>query len=394
MDGVIPRRTFLKGTAVAAAACLFPGVGRERAGAAVRSGIGILGYDIEGPFDFVPTRKAALWRASHFDALVAPQGMYSAHIAEMYDLNPELEVGCYNNVMHTFDARHPEDWYLHTADGTRVKDGGDWTMNYLMNPLSGWIDHMISVLQDRLDRSGYNAVYIDGAGLGALGVSTAPPIDPRTHAEWTSTDWVTDMIEVTRRIRTAVSAPLWTNGIGDAKRYYDLGSSRMVPGSDRGFTEQYTRHSTWRIDQQLTPKEWTRTVSMTQEIGSKYAGITKVWVEAAPEEKDRWHRYALTTLLMGAAPRALYYFTAQRAQTVTPFHPYWRIARSLGAPADPTYIVEAGGLARRAFDGGMSLCNPTHDAVAWVADRPYRGVRSGQEVLLAPYDGAMLQTAA
>jgi hypothetical protein len=389
---VIPRRTFLRGTAVAAAACLLPGVGRGRSEAAVRSGIRILGYDIEGPFDFVPTRTAALWRAGHFDALVATHQMYSAHIAEMFDVNPELDVACYMNVMHTFEDRHPEDWYLHTADGTRVKDGGAWTKNYLMNPLSGWTDWMIGELQEHFDRSGYNAVYVDGAGLGALGVSTAPPIDPRTHAEWTSTDWVTDMIEVTRRIRDALGVPLWTNGIGDAKRYYDLGSSRMMPGSDRGFTEQYTRYSTWRIDQELTPEAWTRTVSMTREIGPKYAGITKVWIEAPPEEKDRCHRFALSTLLMGAAPGALYYFTAERAATVTPFHPYWRIARSLGAPTDPTCTIDASGLARRAFEGGLSLCNPTRDDVVWVADRAYRGVKIGQAVLLGAYDGAMLQT--
>ncbi len=391
---MISRRTFLKGAAVAGAACMLPGVDPGRSGAAVRSGIRVLGYDIEGPFDYVPTRRTALWRASHFDALVAIEEMYAAHVAEMFDVNPELAIACYINAMHTLEDRHPEDWYLHTVDGARVKDGGVWTMNYLMSPLSGWTDWMIGVLQERLDRSGYNAVYIDGAGLGALGVSTAPPIDPRTHAEWTSTDWVTDMIEVTHRIRTNVGVPLWTNGIGDAKRYYDLGSSRMVPESDRGFTEQYTRHSTWRIDQHLTSQEWVRTVSMTREIGVKYAGITKVWVAAPPEEKDRWHRHALTTFLMGAAPGALYYFTGERATTVTPFHPYWRIARSLGAPAEATYTVDVSGLTSRAFEHGRALCNPTDGPVVWVADRAYRGVRAGQSVPFGPFDGSMLQAKA
>jgi hypothetical protein len=384
---MISRRTFLRGAALVGASCLVPSV----SWATVRSGIGVLGYDIEGPFDYVPTRKTALWRASKFDALVAIEAMYAAHAAEMFEVNPDLAIACYINAMHTIDDSFPENWYLHTADGTRVRDGGVWSVNFLMNPLSGWIDWMIAILQDRLDRSGYNVAYIDGAGLGALGVSTDPPIDPRTGREWTSSDWVTDMIEVTHRIRTDVSVPLWTNGIGDAKRYYDLGSNRMVPETDRGFTEQYTRHSTWRIDQHLSSDEWARTVTMTQEIGSKYAGITKVWVEAPPEEKDRWHRHALATFLMGAAPGGMYYFTAQRATTVTLFHPYWRIARSLGAPTDATYSVETNGLAWRAFEGGRALCNPTRDPVVWEADRNYRGVSKGQNLLIEAYDGTMLQ---
>ncbi len=387
---MMDRRTFLKGAAGAAAFLALP----RPAWAATRRGIGIFGYDIEGPVDYVPPRNVALRRAELFDALVAPETMYATHVAEMFSTNPELAVAVYINAMHTISDTFPEDWYCHTADGTRVKDGGVWTANFLMNPLSGWTDSMIVDLQERLDASGYNAAYIDGAGLGALGVSTAPPIDPRTGLEWTSEDWITDMIEVTHRIRSNVSAPLWTNGVGDAKRYYDLGSSRVVPESDRGFTEQYTRHSTWRTDQQLTSTQWVRTVSMTHEIGPKYAAITKVWIDTPQEEKDRWHRHALATFLMGATPGGLYYFTGQRATTVTPFHPYWRIARSLGAPASDTYVVGAGGLASRPYEAGLALCNPTRDAVTWTADRAYRGVSKGQAVPIGAYDGLMLRAKA
>jgi hypothetical protein len=249
---------------------------------------------------------------------------------------------------------------------------------------------MIQILQERLDRSGYDVGYIDGAGLGALGVSTGPPIDPRTGLQWTNDDWISDMIEVTHRIRASVSAPLWTNGVGDAKRYYNLGSNRVVPEYDRGFTEQYTRHSMWGVDQHLVPLQWVRTQDMTREIGSKYAAITKVWVDASQEEKDRWHRHALTTFLMSAAPGAMYYFTGERATTVTPFHPYWRLARSLGAPTAETYALGPGNLASRPYELGIAVCNPTRKDITWTADQAYRGVAKGQQVLIQSYDGLML----
>ena len=176
------------------------------------------------------------------------------------------------------------------------------------------------------------------------------------------------MVALTRRVRQTVSVDVWTNGVGDAERYFDLGSAQLVPVSDRGFTEQYTRHAAWPIDRFPTPIEWQRTGAMTSQIGPKYAALTKVWVSATQEAKDRWHRYALTTFLLSARPGGLYYFTSQRASTVTPFHAYWRTARHLGAPLSSTYSTLTNGVATRSFEGGRVLCNPTSSALRWTAD--------------------------
>jgi hypothetical protein len=385
-DRPLARRTLLKGALVAGASLALP----TPAWPAIGRGIGILGYDIEGPFDYIPDSSQALRRATRFDAIVAAEGMYAANAAAMLDANPALKLGCYVNATHTPTDSFPEDWYCHTSTGQRVRDAGVWAPNYLMNPLSGWTDRMIEILQGRLERSGYNAAYIDGAGIGALGVSTAPPIDPRTNAPWTAPAWTTDMVALTRRVRQTVSADVWTNGVGDAERYFDLGSSQLVPVSDRGFSEQYTRHAAWPIDRFPTATEWQRTGAMTSQVGPKYAALTKVWVSATQEAKDRWHRYALTTFLLSAAPGGLYYFTSQRASTVTPFHAYWRTARLLGAPLTTTHSTLTNGLATRSFQGGRVLCNPTSTALRWTAVRAFRGVSKGERLTIPPYDGRML----
>jgi hypothetical protein len=385
----IARRTLLKGALVAGASLALP----TPAWPAVGRGIGILGYDIEGPFDYVPDPSEALRRATRFDAIVAAEAMYAGNAAAMLDRNPELKLGCYINATHTPTDSFPEDWYCHTSTGQRARDAGTWAANYLMNPLSGWADRMIEILQGRLERSGYNAVYIDGAGIGALNVSTTPPIDPRTNAPWTASAWTTDMVALSRRIRQTVSVDVWTNGVGDAERYFDLGSAQLVPVSDRGFTEQYTRHAAWPIDRFPTSIEWQRTGAMTSQIGPKYAALTKVWVPATQEAKDRWHRYALTTFLLSARPGGLYYFTSQRASTVTPFHAYWRTARLLGAPLSSTYSTLTNGLATRSFESGRVLCNPTPTALTWTATRGFRGISKGERLTIPAYDGKMLTSA-
>ena len=135
-----------------------------------------------------------------------------------------------------------------------------------------------------------------------------------------------------RRVRGSVSVPIWTNGIGDAQRYFDFGSAQLIPVSDRGFTEQYTRHAEWPIDRFPTSTEWQRTGAMTSQIGAKYAALTKVWVAATQDVKDRWHRYALTTFLLSAVPGGLYYCTSQRATTVTPLNQRLSVPATVLAP--------------------------------------------------------------
>jgi hypothetical protein len=382
----LARRTVLKGALVASASLALP----APAWPAIGRGTGILGYDIEGPFDYVPDSSEALRRATRFDAIVAAGSMYAANAAAMFDANPQLKIGCYINATHSPTDSFPQDWYCHTSTGERVRDAGVWAANYLMNPLSGWTDRMIEILQGRLERSGYNAGYIDGAGIGALNVSTDPPIDPRTNAPWTAADWTTDMVALTRRVRQPLVVDVWTNGIGDAERYFDLGSAQLVPVSDRGFTEQYTRHAGWAADRFPTSTEWQRIGAMTSQIGPKYAALTKVWVSATQDTKDRWHRYALATFLLSAVPGGLYYFTSQRTTTVTPFHPYWRTARLLGAPLTSTYSTLMNGLATRSFEGGRVLCNPTSTALSWTAARAFRGVSKGERLTIPAYDGQML----
>jgi len=385
----IDRRALLKAALVTGASLAVP----TAAWPAVRRGIGILAYDIEGPFDYVPSASEAVGRARRFDAIVAAASMYAGNATAMFDANHELRIACYVNATHSLTDSFPEDWYCHTSTGERVRDAGVWAANYLMNPLSGWTDRMVEILQGRLERSGYNAAYIDGAGIGALNVSTAPPIDPRTDAPWTPSAWTTDMVAVTRQVRGSVTVPVWTNGIGDADRYFDQGSAQLVPVSDRGFTEQYTRHAAWAIDRWPTTAAWQRTGEMTAQIGPKYAALTKVWVSATAEAKSRWHRYALTTFLLSATPGGLYYFTGERASTVTPFHPYWGTARLLGAPLTSTYSFTTNGLATRPFEGGRVLCNPTSSTRTFTAGRAFTDVSKGERVTVPPYDGRMLTSA-
>lgn len=349
----------------------------------------IMGYDIEGG-GWTHTTQQSIDRAkAGFDALIAQMGMYKRDVPEMKAANPALELYAYANGSHTSNAGFPDKWYLHDISGARLRSAPPWDGNFTMSPLldtgptatvngvtanswSEWIRQRILQIEAE---SGYDGVYIDELGTGSLtsrADGIGPAIDPRTGVEWTKDDYMVDIGVFLARVNAATSSPVWCNGLGTGYRFYGKlpwqpqraeGQTKSLLAADGAAAELYIRGPGQGIDvyggQPNHIQDWWRTeLQMTVDAGPKLIALTKTWVPSTAAQQDRWHRYALTTALLGD-PLMHFYFTAKRATTVTPYHPYWAHQKRLGAPLAGFLPLDTGAYSRK-FAQGSSFVNPTN----------------------------------
>lgn len=319
-----------------------------------------MGYDIEGD-PFVSLPSAAIERASEFDFLVAQPETYADWFAAMVDENPALGVGVYINLMHSRVATFPEHWYVYDRYGNVATGTPPWTENLLMNPLSaGWIAYQLDAIAGLLVASHYNRLYIDGGGLGPLATPNGA-IDPRTGAQWTPKRWLDAMEPIWAKVNDTAGRPTWANNLGDATTFYTDGSQRMLPYFSRVFTESYLRGSHDSIFAFPSPARWLTTVNIVRACGSAFTGMTKLWTPNRTWRKDRWHAYALASYMVTGVPGSAFYCTYERADTVTPKHPWWSFADTLG-PATGPFDQPHPGLYARRFDQGRVVVNVTDQA--------------------------------
>jgi hypothetical protein len=121
--------------------------------------------------------------------------------------------------------------------------------------------------------------------------------------------------------------------------------------------------------------------------------LTKTWTPSTSEQRDQWHRFSLATFMLGSAPGDLYYFTSQRALTVTPFHPYWAHARRLGRPTDVARRM-TNGMYRRPYEGGFAMVNPLTTSQSYTVARGFsllggQTVGANTRVEMPPYTGQL-----
>lgn len=350
----------------------------------------IMGYDIEGGGWPNHTTQQAVDRATAgFDALIAQMGVYKKDVAAMKAANPNIELFAYANGSHTSNPAFPENWYMHDGAGIRVRSAPPWDMNFTMDPRLGigptatingitadsWSEWIRKRIVEIEAESGYDGIYIDELGTGSLtsrddGIEW--PIDPRTGLDWTKDDYMVDVGVFLADITGALSSPVWVNGLGTGFRFFGKlpwqtqlaeGPTKSLLAADGAAAELYIRGPGQGIDtyggNPNHIQDWWRTeLQMTLDAGSKLITLTKTWVNCTVAQQDRWHRYALTTALIGD-PGLHFYFTPKRATTVTPYHPFWAHQKRLGAPSAP-FVPLDNGMYRRQFVKGFSIVNPTN----------------------------------
>lgn len=111
-------------------------------------------------------------------------------------------------------ASYPESWYLH-ASGRRVRDA-TWGF-YVMNPQSGWAQHVAQVCARQC--------FIDG--MGASGLSRMRPRPAITAAMWEN-----EVAQIVRRVVAAGKHAL-PNSVG-------VDSRSVIAAAGQGSTESFT----------------------------------------------------------------------------------------------------------------------------------------------------------
>lgn len=340
----------------------------------------LLAYDIEGN-DKPLGRVAAVARAKQFDFIVAqremygPSGTYTGDGNAMIAANPTLKLCMYLNGVHmNQDAvdryKFPADWYVRSSSGAPVKGSGEWAGLYLMNPLTPYLDWLVNFTRTKFAGSQFNALYVDELGVGPISSVSSTPIDPRTNQPFTWKTWMDVVVMLEQRFKSEFSVPIYVNGLGNGVRFFDTSyatrgetvpgpTSALLPWCSGALAESFIRGA--KTTKPDGSDYWPTNTALDREIHMLEIGAapvwacSKIWLTKTDAFLEQVHKYCLAAFMLGADPSATWYFTKKRATTVTPLHPLWTTAKSLGAPLGPR-----SGYTRAYEHGHVSLDNVKH----------------------------------
>jgi hypothetical protein len=336
----------------------------------------------------VPDRAAAVADARRFDLITAHPTTYRRHLAAMRAANPAFRVVAYVNA--TFVGRgqgdaFPDEWYLRDAAGNKVQSIRFG--NYMMNPAEpGWIETRVRLCRTLVAQSGYDGCQLDVLGTSPVrpGYTTGVAINPATGRPWTIAGWLAATSNLAAVVRQRL-APAFVigNGITDGPRYFDPAgpSARLFDALDVVIAEGFLRTGRAPIAPFPTRADWKKNVDMLVDAGARghrMLVVTKTWTDGTAEEKDRWHRLALASFLLGTDGRHGFVFTYAEGQDATAVHPWWDA--DLGAALRPYGFV--GGVYGRRFERGLVLVNPFAATKTVALDGAYRNL-AGQVVTSA-----------
>jgi hypothetical protein len=334
----------------------------ESGGTSPVSGIGLLDYRIEGSDKpLAIAEELTRYAPGRFDVVVAQTSSLKLNWPKVKAANANLWWAVYSNGTHT---NHPppyfsHDWYVWDSQNHAVTSK-QFPGNYLMDPRSGWKGYRENFCAKLLTDSGANALYVDELGVGPIyeGGVSGSPIDPRTGTTWTWADWMISMNALLDGYRAKLpGTKLYCNGLGNGNRYFTAPTSTLLDHCDGALAESFLRGASQPATFYPTASSYDREIRMIEDAGPAAWACTKIWVTTSTTTNDRVLRWALGTFLLGAAPGALWYSTAVRAQTVTPWRSEWTTAKELGAPLGPRV-----GNQRLFEHGSVTVNTATHDA--------------------------------
>ena len=299
-----------------------------------------------------PSTAEAISRAQQFDVITAGAHQYRGNVAAMRAANPNLLLLAYVNGTHTRDAALPEAQYCHDATGARITTNGLWSGNILMNPANaGWRTTLLAEVTDLLARSGYDGVFIDVLGRGALQYNvTGACVDPRTGSAYTTADWERDTSELARSIKERSARPVVANGASRGVIYFSSPRSSVIAQyADGGLAEGFTRNGAF-FESYYSESALLSDVAMVADAPVMHV-LAKDWRAVSQDVKDREMRYAFATFLLGTNGNDVFGWTGSQG-ALTQFDPLWNT--DLGAPKG-AYYPAGSGTYRRDFARGHVL---------------------------------------
>jgi len=348
--------------------------------------------------DHTHTRTEAIRTAKRFDVIVATKEAYRDHVGAMRKANPDLVLLVYLNgtfAQKNQGSAYPAQWYSRDANGDKIRSKGYG--NYLMDPSKwGWIRSRAQTCARFLTSSGYDGCFLDMLGTTPLdpGYLTGKPINATTDDPWTPRQWLSATGALGASVKSAVSPALVVgNGLRSGSYYFSSGqpSRRLLRKLDGGCAESWMRTAWQGVDAWPTTSTWRRNVDMLADAGAHgktVLAFTKLWVGASDEQRERWHRFALASFLLGDDGHSYFFFSGARTADPTRASALWRVR--LGAASGDYF--EKGGVFRRKFANGKVVVNPSTGTYRVRLGGAYIDESGDRRhwVRLGPHDAAVL----
>lgn len=338
--------------------------------------------------------------ARRFDLIVALRTTFKGMVQDMKAANPRLRLIAYSNgafALDTEGTKFPDAWYLRSKSGAKVRSV-QWG-NYLMDPANtGWRREGVTECKAFLAQSGFDGCYLDDLGSGNFdsGNLTALPINPRTHATYTSLQWIADTSALARYVDSSTGRPTIANGLNNGDKYFDpaVRSARLLDGADGANAEGFLRNQSDAPDTFAPEADWTKDVDMLVDAGSRgrsVVAMTKVWVRADADQVTRLRRYAYASFLLGTNGQQYLYFNPVGPGKPPAANPWDGIA--IGTPTE--HYAKRSGAYQRAFSHGLVVVNPTSSSVTFPLAGTYvdlSGAERRGSMTLGPHGADILRT--
>lgn len=310
-----------------------------------------------------------------------------SHIAAMKAANPRLRIGVYINGGTASNPNHPEAWYAHRADGSRVVNT-DFGTRYVMQPDNPeWRAYITQYAKNFHASSAYDDVFIDVLGDYPLSLD---PVKPGTTTRYSSAEWYAMTSEVAAGIQAGLPAGSHAiaNGLATGSKYPT--SKALLRGAASAMAEIFTRTPTksYTIDtgEELgnrTLTQWKAELTMIEDMnasGKVGTLMVKDW-RFADELATREERikYGFATAML--ATNGTHYLGVSLGQPTTMNTYTWLNDTDYGTPQG-SYTVNAAGVYQRVFSKGTIAVNPT--------DTVWSGTVRGRSVTIPAHRAALI----
>lgn len=305
-----------------------------------------------------PTQAEAVERARQFDVITAGPYQYKHYVGAMRAANPDLVLNTYMNGTHTRNSDRSESQYCHDASGARITTTGIWKTSFLMNPANaGWRNTVVAQVNAAITESGYNGVFLDTLGRGALQYNvTGRCIDTSTGQGYTPGDWEQDTGALAAYVQTQTSRSAVGNGVDRGTNYFGVPPSSVIARSIAGgLAEGFTRNGAF-YEGFYSESAIVKDVQMVAD-GPVVHVLAKDWRDVSAASKDQEMRYAFAAFLLGTDGNDVFGWTGSKS-AFTQFHPLWDV--DLGSPSGESYALGSGRYRRDFARGHVVLDTVAH----------------------------------
>lgn len=309
--------------------------------------------------------------ADQWDIIICQKYQFKDQVRDLLDRHPKLAVASYFNATHTQKGPpyHPNNYYVRDENDVPVRSKA-FPTNFLMNPRSGWLDFVISQIPS-LVSDGYNAIYMDELGVGPIRTegTTSQAVLPGTNYPWTEAAWQPEMTNLLAAVENATSVLVYANGLGNGVRYFapdGAGTQYLLQHADRVLGESFLRGANMPGEPgklfKASDVSWRRDIDMVMDAGPKGMFCSKIWsYPDDPEIQDRVERWATGSFLLGAYPKSGWFFSTEKAVTISEWRPMYDKMKRLGVPvSDATFTPSTGH--RNFMNGFVEVDNDATDA--------------------------------